>query len=135
MERFCQFAVTASKEALTDSGLNLSLEDPYEMGVLIGSGIGSLHIVEETHLIYMTKGPEKFSPFMIPLLIINMAAGWVSIFHGLKGPNMAVVSACATGNHAIGEAFRIIQHGQAKVMVAEALKAVLHLSVLADFVP
>ncbi len=118
MERFSQFAVTAAKEAITDSGFDMSKEDPYEVGTLIGSGIGSLSIVEETHSIYLERGPEKFSPFMIPLLIINMAAGWVSILHGLKGPNMAVVSACATGNHAIGEAFRILQHGQAKIMVA-----------------
>ena len=118
MERFSQFAVTAAQEAIADSGVDVSKEDLYEIGVLIGSGIGSLSIVEETHSIYLEKGPEKFSPFMIPLLIINMASGWVSILHGFKGPNMAVVSACATGNHAIGEAFRLIQHGQAKMMVA-----------------
>jgi 3-oxoacyl-[acyl-carrier-protein] synthase II len=118
MERFAQFAVTAAKEAIEDSKLDMSKEDPFEVGVLIGSGIGSLHIVEETHSIYLTKGPEKFSPFMIPLLIINMASGWVSILFGMKGPNLAVVTACATGTHAIGEAFRMIQHGQAKVMVA-----------------
>jgi len=118
MERFCQFGVTAAQEAFKDSGIDMSKEDPFEAGVLIGSGIGSLRIVEETHSLYLTKGPEKFSPFMIPLLIINMAAGWTSILLGLKGPNLAVVTACATGTHAIGEAFRIIQHGQAKIMVA-----------------
>ena len=118
MERFAQFAVTAAKEAIADSGLDMTKEDPYEVGVLVGSGIGSLGIIEETHSIYLTKGPEKFSPFMIPLLIINMAAGWISILHGMKGPNLAVVTACATGTHAIGEAFRMLQHGQAKVMVA-----------------
>ena len=118
MERFCQFGVTAAQEAFKDSGINMSKEDPFEAGVLIGSGIGSLRIVEETHSLYLTKGPEKFSPFMIPLLIINMAAGWTSILLGLKGPNLAVVTACASGTHAIGEAFRILQHGQAKIMVA-----------------
>ena len=118
MERFSQFAVTAAQEAFKDSGLDMSKEDPYEVGVLIGSGIGSLRIIEETHSIYLERGPEKFSPFMIPLLIINMASGWVSILLGLKGPNLAVVSACATGTHAIGEAFRMIQHGQAKAMIA-----------------
>ncbi len=118
MEKFTQFAVTAAKEAFADSGLDMGKEDPFEVGVLIGSGIGSLRIVEETHSIYLTKGPEKFSPFMIPLLIINMASGWVSILLGLKGPNLAVVTACATGTHAIGEAYRIIQHEQAKAMIA-----------------
>lgn len=118
MEQFSQFAVTAAREAFADSGLDMTKENPFEVGVLIGSGIGSLRIVEETHSLYLTKGPEKFSPFMIPLLIINMASGWVSILFGLKGPNLAVVTACATGTHAIGEAFRMIQHEQAKVMIA-----------------
>lgn len=118
MERFCQFAVTAAKEAIADSGIDSTKEDLDEIGVLIGSGIGSLGIVEETHSIYLTKGPDKFSPFMIPMLITNMAAGWVSILHGFRGPNLAVVTACATGTHAIGEAYRMIQHGQAKVMIA-----------------
>ncbi len=118
MEQFAQFAVTAALEAFKDSGLDVSKEDPRELGVLVGSGIGSLRIVEETHSIYLNKGPEKFSPFMIPLLIINMASGWISILLNFKGPNLAVVTACATGTHSIGEAFRIIQHGQAKVMIA-----------------
>jgi 3-oxoacyl-[acyl-carrier-protein] synthase II len=118
MERFSQLAVTAAKEAFADSGLDMSRENPYDVGVLIGSGIGSLRIIEETHSIYLERGPAKFSPFMIPLLIINMASGWVSILLGLKGPNLGVVSACATGTHAIGEAYRMIQHGQAKAMIA-----------------
>ena len=117
MEQFSQFAVTAAKEAFADSGIDMNKEDPFEAGVIIGSGIGSLRIIEETHSIYLTKGPDKFSPFMIPMLIINMASGWVSILLGLKGPNFAVVTACASGTHAIGEAYRIIQHGQAKIMV------------------
>ncbi len=118
MEQFSQFAVTAAKEAIEDAGLDMNKEDPYEVGVLVGSGIGSLRIIEEMQSVYLTKGPEKFTPFMIPLLIINMAAGWISILHGLKGPNLAVVTACATGTHAIGEATRMIQHGQAVAMVA-----------------
>ncbi len=118
MEQFTQFAVTAAKEAFADSGIDMNKENPFEVGVIVGSGIGSLRIIEETHSIYLTKGPDKFSPFMIPLLIINMASGWISILLGLKGPNLAVVTACASGTHAIGEAFRVIQHGQAKVMVA-----------------
>ncbi len=117
MERFCQFAVTAAKEAIADSGLDLAKENPFECGVIVGSGIGSLRIVEETHSKYLQFGADKFSPFMIPMLIINMAAGWISILNNLKGPNLAVVTACASGTHAIGEAYRMIQHGQAKVMV------------------
>ncbi len=118
MEKFSQFAVTAAGEALKDCGLDMSKEDPYEVGVIIGSGVGSLRIIEETHSIYLNRGPEKFSPFMIPLLLINMASGWISMLHGLKGPNTAIVSACATGTHAIGEASRMIRHGYAKAMVA-----------------
>ena len=118
MEKFCQFGVTAAQEAFKNSGIELAKEDPYDIGVLIGSGIGSLRIIEETHSIYLDRGPDKFSPFMIPLLITNICSGWVSILLGLKGPNLAVVSACATGTHAIGEAFRMIQHGQAKAMIA-----------------
>ncbi|OIO39355.1 MAG: beta-ketoacyl-[acyl-carrier-protein] synthase II [Candidatus Omnitrophica bacterium CG07_land_8_20_14_0_80_50_8] len=118
MEQFSQFAVTAAKEAFKDSGIDMNKENPFEVGVVVGSGMGSLRIIEETHSVYLAKGPDKFSPFMIPLLIINMAAGWISILLGLKGPNLAVVTACASGTHAIGEAYRMIQHGQAKVMIA-----------------
>lgn len=118
MERFTQFAVSAADEAIKDSGLDMSKENPDEAGVLVGSGIGSLSIIERTHSLYLEKGPDKFSPFMIPMLIINMASGWISILHGMKGPNLAVVTACATGTHAIGEAYRMIQYGHAKMMVA-----------------
>ena len=117
MERFVQFAVTASKEAFADSGIDMSKEDPFRAGAVIGSGIGSLRIVEEMHTVYMEKGPERFSPFMIPLLITNMAPGWVSMFLNLKGPNFSVVTACASATHSIGEAFRIIQRGEADIML------------------
>ena len=117
MERFCQLAVTAALEAWKDSGLGRNQVSGYDAGVLVGSGIGSLQIIEKHHNLYLKHGTKKFSPFMIPLLIINMAAGWISILLGLKGPSMAVVSACATATHAIGDAFRIIQRGEAKVMV------------------
>ncbi len=118
MEKFCHYAVAAASQAIKDAGIDMSQEDPHECGVLVGSGIGSMGIIEEMHSVYLTKGPEKFTPFMIPLLIINMASGWISILNGLKGPNLAVVTACASGTHAIGEAYRIIQHGQAKLMIA-----------------
>lgn len=118
MERFVQFAVVASKEAVVSSQLDISKEDPYRVGVLIGSGIGSLHVVEEQCRIYDKRGPSRISPFMIPLLIVNEAAGNVSIMLGAKGPNSCVATACATGSHAIGDAYRIIQYGSADVMIA-----------------
>lgn len=118
MERFCQLAVTAALEAWKDSGLDASKIAPYDAGVVVGSGIGSLQIIEKHHTLFLKFGTKKFSPFMIPLLIINMAAGWISILLRLKGPSSAVVTACATATHAIGEAFRIIQRGDAIVMVA-----------------
>lgn len=118
MDRFTQLGVTAAMAAFADSGIDMNKENPYDVGVLVGSGIGSLRVIEDGYATYVTKGPEKFSPFMIPLMIINMASGWISILLGLRGPNFAVVSACATGTHAIGEAFRMIQHGQAKLMLA-----------------
>ena len=118
MERFVQFAVYAAKEAYQDSGLTLSKEDPNRLGVLIGSGIGSLHAIEEEHKVLMEKGPSKISPFLIPTLIVNMAPGQVSISLGLKGPNSCVATACASGSHAVGDAFEIIQRGGAEVMVA-----------------
>ena len=118
MERFVQFAVCASRMAVDDASLDMSREDPYRVGVLVGSGIGSLRIVEEQHQVYMEKGPGKITPFLIPMLIANMAPGQISISLGVKGPNSCVATACATGNHAIGDSFKIIQRGDADVMVA-----------------
>ncbi|OGW53708.1 MAG: beta-ketoacyl-[acyl-carrier-protein] synthase II [Nitrospirae bacterium RBG_13_43_8] len=128
-DRFVQFAIAASKKAVEDSKLNLDSEDRDRVGVIIGSGIGGLHTIESEHLKYMERGPEKgpskISPFLIPMLIVNMAAGQVSICLKVKGPNKAVVTACATGNHAIGDAFRIIQKGQAEVMIAGGSEAAI----------
>jgi 3-oxoacyl-[acyl-carrier-protein] synthase II len=118
MARFVRFAVSAAKMAIEDSALDLSAEDLYQIGVLIGSGIGSLRVIEDQHNIFLKKGPAKISPFTIPMLIVNMAAGQVAISFGLKGPNSCVATACASGNHAIGDAFRIIQRGDAQIMVA-----------------
>lgn len=118
MERFCQLAVTAAFEAWKDSGLDASKIDMNEAGVLVGSGIGSLQIIEKHHALFLQYGTKKFSPFMIPLLIINMASGWISILLGLKGPSSATVTACATATHSIGDAARIIQRGDAVVMIA-----------------
>ena len=118
MEKFVQYAVAAGKQAVSDSGLDLTRENLERVGVVIGSGIGSLRIVEEQCKIYFEKGPSRLSPFMIPMLIVNEAAGWLSITLGLKGPNSCVATACASGSHALGDAFRLVRYGDADVMLA-----------------
>ncbi|MDO8602778.1 MAG: beta-ketoacyl-ACP synthase II [Candidatus Omnitrophota bacterium] len=118
MEKFVQFGVTAAKNAIEDSGIDVSKEDPYRIGVLVGSGIGSLRIIEEEHKVILEKGPSRITPFLIPMLIVNMASGHISIMTGVKGPNLCTTTACASGSHAIGEAMRIIQYGDADVMIA-----------------
>ena len=118
MEAFCQYAVAAAKEALEDAKIDMEQEDPYRVGCAIGSGIGSLEIFEKDHKKLLEKGPGRLNPLLIPLMISNMAAGNVSIQFGLKGKSINVVTACATGTHSIGEAFRTIQYGDADVMVA-----------------
>ena len=129
MDRFVQFAVVSAKMALVDSKLDMSREDPNRIGVIIGSGIGGLHTTEAEHrqfiLLGPEKGPSRISPFLIPMLIVNMASGQVSITLGLKGPNSAVATACATGNHAIGDAFRIIQRGEADMMMTGGSEAAI----------
>ena len=118
MELFSQYAVAAAGEALEDSGLSVEQEDPFRIGVSIGSGIGSLQAMEREHERLLTKGPGRGGPLLVPLMISNMAAGNVGIQYGLKGKNINVVTACATGTHSIGEAYRSIQYGEADVMVA-----------------
>ena len=118
MEQFCQFAVAAAGEAIKDAGLDMEKEDPFMVGCNVGSGIGSLQAMEREHIRLLEKGPNKIGPMMVPLMISNMAAGNVSIAFGLKGKSLNVVTACATGTHSIGEAFRTIQYGDADVMVA-----------------
>ena len=118
MEPFSQFAVAASKEALEDAGIDMAKEDAYRVGVSIGSGIGSLQSVEKEHKKLLEKGPSRVNPLLIPMMISNMAAGNVAIQFGLKGKCINVVTACATGTHSIGEAFRAIQCGEADVMLA-----------------
>ena len=118
MEQFCQFEVAATKEALEDAGLDLAQEDPYRIGISVGSGIGSLQSVEREYKKLLEKGPSRVNPLLVPLMISNMAAGNVSIQFGLKGKSINVVTACATGTQSIGEAFRSIQYGEADVMVA-----------------
>ena len=122
-DRFVQFSAVAAKKALTDAHLDLGKHDPNRIGILIGSGIGGMETIENQATVLVTKGPQRVSPFMIPMLIINMASGYVSILLNVKGPNLSVVSACATGAHAIGEAARAIVHGDADVMIAGGSEA------------
>jgi 3-oxoacyl-[acyl-carrier-protein] synthase II len=117
MEKFVQYAVAAAQQAIADSGLDLNKEDRNKVGVLIGSGIGGLYTIEEQHTIYLNKGPSRLSPFLIPMLIVNEAAGQVAISFGLKGPNSCVATACASGAQAIGDAYRILEREEAQVMI------------------
>ena len=123
MERFSQFAVAASKEALEDAGIDMEKEDPFRVGVSVGSGIGGLDAIERETRKLIEKGPSRINPLLVPLMISNMAAGNIGIQFGLKGKNINVVTACATGTHSIGEAFRSIQYGEADVMVAGGAEA------------
>lgn len=118
MEQFCQFAVAAAGQAIADAGLIMDQEDPYMVGCSVGSGIGSLQAMEREYDRLKEKGPGRVGPMLVPLMISNMAAGNVSIAYGLKGKSLNVVTACATGTHSIGEAYRTIQYGDADVMVA-----------------
>ncbi len=118
MELFCQYAVVAAKEAMADSGLDMEKEDPYMVGVSVGSGVGSLQTVERENEKLLEKGPSRANPLMIPMMIGNMAAGNISIQLGLKGKSIDIVTACATGTNSIGEAYRTIQYGDADVMFA-----------------
>ena len=102
MDRFSQFAVAAASQAVTDSGLDFAKEDPYRMGAIVGTGIGGIKEIEEQHVLLLEKGPRRLSPFAVPRLMANAAAGNIAIRYGLQGPNFCVSSACASSNHAIG---------------------------------
>ncbi len=123
MELFCQYAVAAAKEAFSQSGLDIEKEDAFRVGCSIGSGIGSLQAMESAYAKILDKGPARVNPLLVPMMISNMAAGNVSIQLGLKGKSLNVVTACATGTHSIGEAFRSIQCGDADVMLAGGTEA------------
>lgn len=122
---FTQYGIFAGYQALLDSGLDLERADRDEIGVFIGSGIGGLHTTGEQHKVLLARGPGRLSPFMIPMLILNMASGLFSMFYKLRGPNVATCSACATSTHAIGEAWRTIKMGDAKVMFAGGTEATI----------
>ena len=123
MARFTQFAVKATQEAMADSGLDMTKEDAYRVGTCIGSGVGSLQELENAYGTILTKGPLRVSPFVVPMMISNIAAGNVAIQFGLKGKSIDVVTACASGTNSIGEAFRTIQYGDTDVMVAGGCEA------------
>ncbi len=115
--RFVQFGVVAATEAFKDAKLDSGNSDKLRTGVLVGSGIGSLRTIEEEYDIYLKKGPSRLSPFLIPMLIVNEASGHISMHLGAKGPNSCVATACASGSHAVGDAFKIIQRGDADIMI------------------
>jgi 3-oxoacyl-[acyl-carrier-protein] synthase II len=133
MDRFVQFAVVASHEAIQSAGLDLGALDLNRVGVLIGSGIGGMETFETQHKTLLERGPGRVSPFFIPMMISDMAAGQVSIQFGLRGPNFCTVSACASGAHAIGEALRLIRAGDADVLIAGGSEATITPMALAGF--
>lgn len=126
MDRFIQFAMVAADEAIKDAKLEEVKDiDPYKIGVVVSSAAGGFHTFEENHIRILTKGPNRCSPFTIPMMIVNMASGRISMRYGFKGINKVVVSACATGTHSIGDAMRAIQYGDAEIMVAGGCEATI----------
>ena len=121
--RFVQFALKAAEEAIEECGINLEQIDPYQIGTIIGSGVGSLETIEREHKVLLERGPKRLSPFMIPMLITNEAAGHIAIRFKLKGVNFCTVTACASGAHAIGQGYRVIQQGKATLMVCGGAEA------------
>lgn len=133
MDRFSQFGVSAAKQALADAGLVINDLNAEQIGVMIGSGIGGLKVMEEQQTIYMNRGPDRCSPFMVPMMIANMAAGLTAIHTGAKGPNSCPVTACAAGSNAIGDAFRLIQNGYAQAMICGGCEAAITPLAMAGF--
>lgn len=133
MDRFAQFAVSASSQALTDAQFTISDLNAYQVGVMIGTGIGGIKVLEDQQAVYLTRGPDRCSPFMVPMMIANMAAGLTAIRTGAKGPNSCPVTACAAGSHAIGDAFRLVQRGYAQAMICGGAEAAITPLSLAGF--
>jgi len=125
MDLFIHYALACGKMAIQDAQLTIDGSNADRIGVLVGAGIGGLSTIEKYHSILLKQGPKKISPFFIPMLIVNLAPGQISIYFGARGPNSSVVTACATGNHSIGEAFKIIQRGDADAMIAGGSEAVI----------
>ena len=135
MDRFIHFAVAAGQSALDDSGFKITDENAERVGVQVGVGLGGLPAIEKYHDTYKERGVRKITPFFIPMVIANLASGQISIHTGAKGPNTCVVTACATGTHSIGDAARLIQYGDADVMMPGGLSLSSHLFVLEGFTP
>ncbi|MDR6879771.1 beta-ketoacyl-ACP synthase II [Bacillus sp. 3255] len=133
MDRYCQFAVAAAKQAIDDAGLEINAANEERVGVYIGSGIGGIHTMLDNYRTLLTRGPGRVSPTVVPMMIANMAAAQVSILYGAKGPSLAPVTACATGNNAIGEAFKLIQRGGADAVIAGGAEATVTDLALAGF--
>lgn len=130
MEKFVQFAIASAKQAINDAGLDIEKEDKEHIGVIVGSGIGSLRIIEEEYKVFLKNGPSRISPFLVPMLIVNEASGHIAIIFGFKGPNSCIATACASGSHAIGDAFRIIERGDAQIMICGGTEScITHLGV------
>ncbi len=125
MDRFIQYGLAASLFAAEDAGLEIPVGDPDRTGVIISSGIGGFETIEREHRKLLEHGPRRISPFFVPAMVVNLAAGWVSIRLGAKGPNSAMATACSAGAHAVGEAFRLVRHGHADVMVAGGAEATI----------
>ncbi|MDP5339411.1 MAG: beta-ketoacyl-ACP synthase II [Nodularia sp. (in: cyanobacteria)] len=133
MDRFAQFGVSAAKQAVSDAKLVINELNAEQVGVMIGSGVGGLKVMEDQQTIYLNRGPDRCSPFMIPMMIANMAAGLTAIHIGAKGPNSCAVTACAAGSNAIGDAFRMIQNGYAQAMICGGCEAAITPLGLAGF--
>jgi 3-oxoacyl-[acyl-carrier-protein] synthase II len=133
MDLFIHYAVGASQMAMDDAGLKVTAENAERVGVYVGAGIGGLAAIEHYHTILQEKGPDRVSPFFIPMVIINLASGQIAIKFGAKGPNSCAVTACATGNHCIGDAFRLIQRGDADAMLAGGTEAAITPLAVAGF--
>jgi len=133
MDRFTQFAMAAAIQAVNDSGLDFSREDPWRVGVIVGTGIGGIKEIEEQHITLLERGPRKVSPFAVPRLMANAASGTLAIHYGLKGPNFCISSACASANHGIGEAFCNILAGRSDIIVTGGTEAALTPMGLASF--
>ena len=133
MDRFIQLGMAAGMDAFKDSGLEVDDQNAHRIGVYIGSGIGGVETIENTTKTLVEKGPRRISPFYVPMSIINMISGNLSIMYGLKGPNLSMVTACTTGTHAIGEAGRLIEYGDAEVMIAGGAEAAITPTAIAGF--
>jgi len=133
MARFSQFAVSTSKQALADSGLAIDENNAHDVGVIIGTGVGGLKVMEDQQIVLLEKGPSRVTPFLVPTMIANMAAGLTAIHTGAKGPNSCPVTACAAGSNAIGDAFRLIRSGYAKAMICGGTEAAVTPLAMAGF--